>query len=360
MDNLLPTNVTKAFLPEMEEYAELLNVVWKSRQLTNGGELVFRLVDQLRTFLDVPHVLPVANGTLALQLAIKALDLSGEIITTPFSYVATSSAIMWQGCKPVFADIEADHWCIDPEKIEQAITPNTTAILATHVFGNPCDVKRINDIAKKYELKVIYDAAHCFGVTYNGSSIFNFGDISICSFHATKLFHTGEGGGIFTRDADLYERLEWSHNFGHDGEENFFGLGLNAKMSEMQAAMGLAILPHVRSLIESRKKTAAIYDRMLNNGQFGHIKIRSGTEWNHGYYPILLQSETQLLAIKARLNQAGIFPRRYFYPALSTLGFLNPTTMPVAEDIASRILCLPMYHDLRDAQVEHIARIVSS
>jgi len=342
----------------MEEYIKMLHPAWHSNQLTNGGALLLQLMEALKVYLNIPQVLVTANGTLALQIAIKALSLRGEIITTPFSYIATSAAIAWQGCVPVFVDIEADHWCIDADKIEQAITPNTSAILATHVFGNPCNVERIEEIAVRHGLKVIYDGAHCFGVNYQGQSIFNYGDISVCSFHATKLFHTAEGGCLITRNKKLMENIIWLHNLGHNGPEDFHGLGINGKASELHAAMGLAILPHVKSLVESRKQRTEIYDHLLHTG-IQKIKLRKGTDWNYGYYPVLFEAEESMLKVKAALNREQIFPRRYFYPALNKVNYLTGPAMPIAEDAASRILCLPLYHDLEVGDLERISSIIN-
>ncbi len=350
--------VTKSFLPPMEEYVKLLQSAWHSSQLTNGGSLLLQLMEALKAYLNVPQVLVTANGTLSLQIAIKALKLRGEVITTPFSYIATSAAIAWQGCKPVFVDIEEDHCCIDAGKIEEAITPGTTAILATHVFGNPCNVEKIEEIAIRHGLKVIYDGAHCFGVNYLGQSVFNYGNISICSFHATKLFHTAEGGCLITPDEKLLEKIMWLHNLGHNGPEDFHGLGINGKASELHAAMGLAVLPHVKSLVESRKQRAEIYDGLLQPG-LQKIQLRKGTDWNYGYYPVLFDTEAKMLEIKGALNEEQIFPRRYFYPALNKVEYLRGPEMPIAEDVASRILCLPLYHDLGTEDIERITSIIN-
>src|SRR5690242_2197737 len=246
-------NVTKTFLPPQEEYNAILKRAWDKGWMTNRGELVKELEEKLKDYLGVKNIIATTNGTLPLQIAIKALGLKGEIITTPFSYVATTSSIVWEGCQPVFVDIDPGYLTIDENKIEAAITEKTSAILATHVFGNPCNIDAIDAIAKKHKLKVIYDAAHCFGVKYKGQSIFKYGDVSTCSFHATKLFHTGEGGAMFTNDEELHHKLFYHHNFGHKGQLDFYGLGINAKMSEMQAAMGLAILPYINEIIASRE-----------------------------------------------------------------------------------------------------------
>jgi dTDP-4-amino-4,6-dideoxygalactose transaminase len=350
--------VTKSFLPPIEEYAKLLKPAWDSCQLANGGPLLLKLIDQLKIYLNVPQVLVTANGTLSLQIAIKALALEGEIITTPFSYIATSAAIAWQGYKPVFVDIEADYWCIDADKIEQAITAKTTGILVTHVFGNPCNVGKIKEIADKYHLKVIYDSAHCFGVNYLGQSIFNYGDISVCSFHATKLFHTAEGGCLITQNEKLLEKMIWLHNSGHNGAEDYHGLGINGKASELQAAMGLAVLPYVKFLIESRKQRATMYDALLNP-ELQRIRMRQGTDWNYCYYPVAFGTEKKMLAVRDALNAMQIYPRRYFYPALNKIDFLREQQMPVAEDIASRVLCLPLYHDLAIESIKQVVSVIN-
>ena len=247
-------NVTKTFFPPLEEYQKQLQRIWSNEWLTNRGELVLELEEKLKKYLSVDHILVTNNGTIPIQIALKLLGNGGEIITTPFSYVATSAAIVWEHCTPVFVDIHPEYLTIDETKIEAAITDKTTAILATHVFGNPCHVEVIEAIAKKHQLKVIYDAAHAFGVTYKGTSIFQYGDLSTCSFHATKLFHTGEGGALFAKDPKLQHQLFYSHNFGHDGPLAFHGLGINGKISELQAAMGLAVLPYMETILAERKK----------------------------------------------------------------------------------------------------------
>src|SRR5450432_2295874 len=242
-------NVTKTFLPPLDEYISILRRAWETHWMTNRGPLILELEEKIKKYLGVEYMLSTTNGTIPLQIAIKLLGGGGEIITTPFSYVATTAAIVWENCKPVFVDIHPDQLTIDETKIESAITSKTTAILATHVFGNPCEVEAIEKIANKHNLRVIYDAAHCFGVQYKGQSIFNFGDISTCSFHATKLFHTAEGGALFCREESLKLKLFYSHNFGHNGPYDFSGLGINAKISELQAAMGLSILPYMDNII---------------------------------------------------------------------------------------------------------------
>jgi dTDP-4-amino-4,6-dideoxygalactose transaminase len=271
-------NVTKTFLPPIDEYQAFVQRAWNNEWLTNRGELVLELEAKLRQYLGINNIIVTNNGTVPLQIALKLLGGCGEIITTPFSYVATSAAIVWENCTPVFVDIDAEHLTIDETKIEQAITPNTTAILATHVFGNPCNIEAIADIAKKHNLKVIYDAAHAFSVTYNGKSIFDFGDVSTCSFHATKLFHTGEGGAMFCNDVDLFHKLFYSHNFGHNGPLAFHGLGINGKISELQAAMGLAVLPYLENILASRKNAVDFYDTFLSQSELKRNPRRNKLE----------------------------------------------------------------------------------
>ena len=289
------TNVTETFLPPIDEYTEILNRVWEYKWLTNRGELVLELESKIKEVTRSKNCLAMNNGTIPLQIALKLLAKGGEVITTPFSYVATTSSIVWEGCTPVFVDIESNYWTIDPEKIEAAITDKTTCILATHVFGNPCDVIKINAIAKKYNLAVIYDAAHCFGVQYKGKSIFQYGDVSTCSFHATKLFHTGEGGAVFCSDTILRDKLFYSHNFGHNGPLDFHGLGINGKISELHAAMGLSVLPYMDEIIESRKKTVEWYQSRIDFTKKKSIKLKENCTWNYSYYPIVFENENQLL-----------------------------------------------------------------
>lgn len=351
--------VTKTFLPPMEEYQQQIKEIWDSNQIANGGKLIFDLQRELKSFLGVNKVFPTANGTLPLQIALKVLAGEGEVITTPFSYVATTSTIVWEHCTPVFVDIHPELLTIDETKIEAAITNRTTAILATHVFGNPCNVEEIERIAEKHHLKVIYDAAHCFGVSYKGQSLFNYGDVSTCSFHATKIFHTGEGGAMFCKDEELYHKLFYSHNFGHNGPVDFHGLGINAKMNELQAGMGLAVLPYVEGLIKSRKKIAGMYDEHLNFEKIRRLKIRSNTEWNYSYYPVIFENEQELLVVQNVLKENEIFPRRYFYPSLNTLEYVNYTEMKISEEVSGKILCLPLYCGLEENEIERIVKIIN-
>ena len=352
-------NVTKTFFPPLEEYQEQLQRIWMNQWLTNRGELVLELEEKLKKYLKVNHILVTNNGTIPIQIALKLLGNGGEIITTPFSYVATSAAIVWEHCTPVFVDIHPDYLTMDETKIEAAITEKTTCILATHVFGNPCHVEAIEAIAKKHHLKVIYDAAHAFGVTYNGASIFEYGDVSTCSFHATKLFHTGEGGALFAKDEDLQHQLFYSHNFGHDGPLAFHGLGINGKISELQAAMGLAVLPHMETILAERKRVVDFYNQNLDVTKVQTLKIRENTEWNYSYYPIVFEDEDTLLRVQKALNEEQIFPRRYFYPSLNTINYVENSSMPVSESIAARILCLPMYVELNQSDLEFIVSILN-
>jgi dTDP-4-amino-4,6-dideoxygalactose transaminase len=352
--------VTKTFLPPIEEYTAQVQRAYDNHWLTNRGELVKELEAKLMTYLGVNNVLIMNNGTIPLQIALKLLGNSGEVITTPFSYVATTAAIVWENCTPVFVDIHPEYLTIDETKIEAAITEKTTCILATHVFGNPCNIEVIDAIARKYNLKVIYDAAHCFGVTYQGKSIFDYGDVSTCSFHATKLFHTGEGGAIFCNDPELFNKIFYSHNFGHNGPLDFHGLGINAKISELQAAMGLAVFPYMEDIILSRQKVVSFYNQNLDFAKILKLKLREDTKWNYSYYPVVFQNENSLLKVQAALIAAEVFPRRYFYPSLNTINYTNGAAMPISEKIASIILCLPLYVGLGEDKLKQIVSIINT
>lgn len=353
-------NVTKIFLPSLSEYEAIIQRAWENEWLTNRGELVLELEERLKEYLEVSNIIVTNNGTVPLQIALKLLGNKGEIITTPFSYVATTASIVWENCTPVFVDIDSEHLTIDETKIEAAITSKTKAILATHVFGNPCNVVAIEAIAKKYNLKVIYDAAHCFGVKFNNKSIFDYGDVSTCSFHATKLFHTGEGGAMFANNLELRNQLFYSHNFGHNGPLAFHGLGINGKMSELQAAMGLSVFPYMDKIINERKKVVDFYNDKLDFSKLQGLKIRENTEWNFSYYPIIFDSEEQLLKVQKKLNDNNIFPRRYFYPSLNTIEYTKGSEMPISESIASRILCLPLYVGLELEELQKIVLFINT
>ncbi|WP_181304262.1 DegT/DnrJ/EryC1/StrS aminotransferase family protein [Rufibacter sp. XAAS-G3-1] len=352
-------NVTKAFLPPIEEYQKYIETIFKRVWLTNNGPLLNELELKLKEYLQVPHMLFLSNGTVAIQIAIKALQLKGEIITTPFSYVATTSSIVWEQCKPVFVDIDSDTFNIDPAKIEAAITPNTSAILATHVFGNPCEIEIIQAIADKHGLKVIYDAAHCFGTTYKGKSVFQYGDISTTSFHATKLFHTVEGGAVFTNQPDLLKKMALLRNFGHTSPSTFDGIGINAKNSELHAAMGLNVLKYADEIKAKRKEQWNYYREKLISLDVKFISITEGTDYyNASYFPILFKTEEKLMRSVEALNLQGVYPRRYFYPSLNLLNYVNPTSCPISEQTSKIVLCLPLYHDLSLEEQDMICRIL--
>lgn len=352
--------VTKTFLPPMELYQEFVQRAFEKKWLTNRGELVLELEEKLRRKLGVSNIIITNNGTVPLQIALKLLGNGGEVITTPFSYVATTSSIVWENCTPVFVDIHPEFLTIDESKIEAAITDKTTCILATHVYGNPCNVEAINDIAQKHGLKVIYDAAHAFGVRFNGKSIFEFGDVSTCSFHATKIFHTAEGGAIFCNSKELHDRLYYHHNFGHNGPLEFHGLGINGKISELQAAMGLAVLPFADEIFAQRKSVVDSYLNQLDSSKVSFLKIRPGTEWNFSYFPVIFKSENDLLKAQQNMNAAEIFPRRYFYPSLNKLPYVNAPSMPVSESISERVMCLPLYAGLTESEIRQIVGIVNA
>ncbi len=349
-------NVTKTFLPDFDTYSSTLKRAWDKAWLTNNGELVQELEAKLNTYLGVQNFLFTNNGTLPLQMALKALNITEEVITTPFSYVATTNAILWEGCKPVFVDIDATTLCIDATKIEAAITPHTQAILATHVYGIPCNVEAIDAIAKKHGLKVIYDAAHAFGVSYKGKSLLSYGDISTCSFHATKIFHTVEGGCIIANDDAVFKQLYLYRQFGHVYDD-YFSVGINGKNSEFHAAMGLCVLPHIEEIIEARKKASEYYHSLLQNVE--RPLIPGQVQYNYSYYPIIFKSETALLQAVQILKEQGISGRRYFYPSLNELPFLQKQSCPVSEDISRRVLCLPLYVGLQMNEVAHIAQLIN-
>lgn len=353
-------NVTETYLPPIEEYFQYLEKIWASGQLTNRGDLTKKLESSLQSYLNSSaKPLAVSNGTIAIQLELKAMGISGEVITTPFSYIATTSSLIWENCTPVFVDIEPDHLTINPKLIEERITENTQAILATHVFGNPCDTEAIEAIAEKYKLSVIYDAAHCFGVNYQSKSLFDYGDISTCSFHATKLFHTAEGGGVFSNNKQIEEAIFQAHNFGHAGPGKIDIVGINGKLSEVQAAMGLAVLPYINAVIEKRKQIYEAYMDELNFEGYRTISIRENTDWNYSYLPIIFESEEHLEKVLAALVAEKISPRRYFYPSLNTLSFVDYSSCPVSEVVSTTVLCLPMGHSLNEQEIKKISKIVN-
>lgn len=350
--------VTKPFLPAEKEFKEYMKGIWQRQWLTNNGPLVNALELQLKDYLGLKHLLFVSNGTIALQLAIKALNLSGEIITTPFSFVATTSVIAWQGCTPVFVDIDPQTLNIDPSKIEAAITDRTSAILATHVFGNPCNIETIERIAARHNLKVVFDAAHCFGSRYKGQSVFAYGDISTASFHSTKLYHTIEGGAVITQCPDVLKKVAVMRNFGYADIDTFSEQGINGKNSEFHAAMGLCNLKYVNSILQRRRYLSEQYKTRLGklNIQFQHIAFPE--EYNYAYFPIIFNSEELMKESKAALELEQIYCRRYFFPSLSALPYVQKKPMPICDSIASRILCLPLYHTLTTSEIDIICRIL--
>lgn len=350
--------VTKPFLPPKSEYLDYVEGIWNRNWLTNNGPLVNELELKLKEYLGISHLLYLSNGTIALQIAIKALELKGEIITTPFSYVATTSSIVWEGCTPVFVDIDERSLNIDPAKIEAAITNKTSAILATHVYGNPCDIDAIQTIAQKHSLKVIYDAAHAFGTTYKGKSVLEYGDISTISFHATKLFHTIEGGAVVTNHPELLKKMVYLRNFGHDGPEAFAEVGINGKNSEFHAAMGLCNLKYVNEIIEKRKVLSTKYDEWLIRPKLKQIELNNSAEYNFAYYPLIFENEKTTLKVFTELQNNSIAPRRYFYPSLNTLELYKSKGQTISENMSSRVLCLPLYHSLSIVEVDYICRII--
>jgi dTDP-4-amino-4,6-dideoxygalactose transaminase len=351
--------VTIPFLPPIEDYQLLLKGIWKRQWLTNMGPLASELEMKLKEELSVDHLLYVTNGTIALQLAIQALELKGEIITTPFTYVATTSSIVWEGCTPIFVDIDRESFNIDPTQIEGAITKNTCAIVATHVYGNPCDVKAIQKIADKHHLKVIYDAAHAFGVQINGKSIFSYGDISTCSLHATKLFHSGEGGLVITKEPELLKKMAYIRNFGHDGPEKYNGLGINGKNSEFHAALGLANLKYIQEIHDQRKVLTERYDEKLINLKAKKPVWHAASNSNYAYYPIVFETEDLLIRCVETLKLHEIFGRRYFYPSLArSLTYIDSKELKYTDDISKRVFCLPLYHNLTVEEVDLICRLL--
>jgi len=351
--------VTVPYLPPKEEFNKYIDGIWDRKWLTNMGPLASNLEMSLKEYLNVKHLLFVTNGTIALQIAIKALELKGEIITTPFSFVATSSSIVWEGCSPVFVDIDKNSLNIDATKIEAAITGKTSAILATHVYGNPCDVEAIQAIADKHKLKVIYDGAHAFGVNVKGKSIFEYGDIATCSLHATKLYHSIEGGLVITKDSDLLKKMAYMRNFGFSSAESYAEVGINGKNSEFHAAMGLANLAHFYKILEKRKILTERYDEKLKSLKAVKPVWHKNSQSNYSYYPLVFKSESQLLKTIEGLKLNEIFGRRYFYPSLaSCLPYLESQNFEITDNVSERVFCLPLYYDLTIEEVDLIARLM--
>ena len=346
--------VTQPFLPPQKEYLARIESIFKRNILTNQGPEVLELENHLRKYLNAKYVHYVTNGTIALQLSLRALNITdGEIITTPFSYVATISSILWEHCIPVFVDIEPYNFTIDPSQIEAAITHNTRAIMPVHVFGYACNIDAIDNIAKKYHLKVIYDAAHTFGSFYKGKSLSSYGDISTLSFHATKLFHTIEGGACIVKDKEISDKLELIKRFGHNNDE-YYSLGINAKQDEFNAAMGNVNIQYISKIISKRKNISELYDLLLAN-KIRRPKKQQDLKYNYAYYPVIFETEQELISSFARLNKIHIYPRRYFYPSLNTIPYLKKFYYcPISEDIAKRIACLPLFTQLEEQNVYKI------
>lgn len=340
----VPIHVTQANLPPLENYLGYLQQIWDSKTLTNNGPLLVELEQKLTEFLGIEQIWVTSNCMSALLIAIEAGSIEGEVITTPFSYVATSNAITWQKCRPVFADILPDKLTIDPDQVEKLITPRTQAILPTHVYGIPCDVDRLQSIANRHGLKLIYDAAHAFGSTYRGRSLANYGDMSCLSFHATKIFSTGEGGAIVINspESELGKRVRYMRSFGHVGNDYRMS-GINAKCSELHAALGLCNLPMVKDVIQERRHISCLYDDALDDTKIRKINFNiPDLVHNYAYYPIIFPDEDALLRTQASLHELNIFPRRYFWPALNKLGHLKGGECPAAERVAPTVLCLPV------------------
>ena len=349
--------VTKSYLPSKEKYKAYIDQIYESGWLTNNGALLQELEKRLAKHLGVKNIILVANGSLALQLAYKALCLTGEVITTPFSFAATTSTLAWEGLKPVFADINPHTFNLAPENIEPLITEHTSAIVPVHVFGNPCEVEAIQAVAEKHNLKVIYDAAHAFGSQYKGQSVLNYGDISTLSFHATKLFHTIEGGAVIVNDDELAKKIRLLINFGITGPTTIESVGINAKMNEFEAAMGLCVLDEIETVKAGREQVWNRYVELLSNTNLAFQRWNKHSRNNHAYAPVLFDSEEELLKAESALKDNDILPRRYFYPSLDTLEYLGSESVcEVSRKIASRILCLPIYPTLNTEEQYRIIK----
>lgn len=339
--------VTKPYLPSREKLNHYLDGIYEREWLTNNGPLLQELTQRLEAYLGVKNLLLVSNGTLALQIAYRVLGISGqstyaEAITTPFTFAATASSLKWEGVAPIFTDIDADSWCHDPAGIEDAITEHTRGIVPVHVFGNACEVEQIDALAQRHNLKVVYDAAHAFNVTYRDRSLLSYGDASTLSFHATKLFHSVEGGAIvFKRQEDL-ERAKKMINFGITGADTIGEVGINAKMNEFQAAMGLCVLDEIEQNLAGRQAVWESYAESLS-GKAKFQQRQPHVSNNYAYFPVLLDNEAEVKALIAQLNEQKIYPRRYFYPSLDTQPQFGDQYCPVSRDIAQRIACLPLY-----------------
>lgn len=361
-ETINPIHVTQPSLAPYEKFIELLRPSWESGILTHNGPLVQKFEKEISKKLNVKNYVAVSNGTIALQMAIKALGLKGEVIVPAFTWIATVSAINWEGCKAVFCDVDSETLNIDVKMIEELITVNTVAIMPVHVFGNPCDVKAIEEIAKKHNLKVIYDAAHAMGSTLNGKSILEYGDISATSSHATKLLNTAEGGGCLTNDIKIHNKLKRIRFFGHsEDKSDIIEDGFNGKMTEVHAAIGLSNLNIYNQVLDDRKEKYKLYKAELKNVKDIRFQKHVIGTPNFSYFPIILSSESLLLKIIKTLNTKGIFPRRYFYPSVNTFSIIeNKNPCPISEDISKRILCLPLYFSLEKKKILEISQLIIS
>jgi dTDP-4-amino-4,6-dideoxygalactose transaminase len=351
-------HVTKSYLPDIKDYISLLEDIWKNGQLTNDGPLVIELERKIAEYLEVENFLYVSNGTIALQLAIKALGLSGDIITTPFSYCATTTSLIWENCHPIFADISTNSLTCERAQIEKVINNQTNGILTTHVYGNCADLSDQENLAIDYQIPIIYDGAHAFGVKHKGKSIFSYGTVSTCSFHATKIFHTIEGGAVITKDKNLADKIKGIRSFGHRGDD-YFAAGINGKNSEFHAAMGLINIKYFPTILQHRKAASELYEQLLPN-EITRLGWNAENSRNYSYFPVIFSSEDVLLKVLSALNALDIYPRRYFYPALNELPYLTYQACPNAEDIAKRIVCLPLSAEISSEDIFRICTIISS
>ena len=360
--------VTSPLLPSLDEFTALLEDIWQRRWVTNNGQYHQQLEQALVEYLKVPYISLFTNGTLPLLTALQALNITGEVITTPYSFVATTHSIWWNGCQPVFVDVDPANGNIDPAKIEEAITPKTTAIMPVHVYGNPCDTKAIQEIAEKYGLKVIYDAAHAFGVEVHGESVLKSGDMSTLSFHATKVYNTLEGGALIVHDAETKRQIDYLKNFGFAGETEVVAPGINSKVDEVRAAYGLLNLKQVDVAIAQRRKVAERYREAFRSVPgITFWEDRPGVRHNYGYFPIFIDAKEYGMTrdqLYFRMLEQNIFGRRYFYPLISTfspyrdLPSAVPENLPVATKLANEVICLPMYHDLSEEDVERVIGVI--
>lgn len=367
MTSKKPIYVTQPYLPDLKEFYPYLEAIWESKNLTNGGVFHQRLEAELCSYLGVKHISLFSNGTIALIVALQALGIAGEVITTPYSFVATTNSLVWNGITPVFSDIDPYSLNLDPGRIEAAITDKTKAILPVHCYGTPCDVESIQKIADKHQLRVIYDAAHAFGVNHKDQSVLNYGDLSILSFHATKVFNTFEGGAIICHTPEMKKRIDQLKNFGFVDEVTVVESGMNGKMSEINAAFGLVQLEHMSEVASKRKAVANFYNRELANISGIVIPAENHSPHsNHSYYPILVTADYTLDrdGLYEALKKCEVFSRRYFYPLISdfpmykNLASSDPKNLPIATKIASQVLCLPIYPGLGDSQLDEIVALV--